>query len=107
LEEVIDDKPEKGWFGKTVKKHEAQLAQVETLLGGINDQLHALLERIEKMETVRDPEEMDDLWLNFERLTEVVSALRRINSFPPLAEFEGSRNRRLRKERAQAAARAV
>lgn len=103
-EDAVTDPPEtfqnprtdgRGWFAKKVKELDDNMARLAALVEGFDA-------RIREMEEVGrnfKQEEIDFLWQNFEDMTEVVSALRRVNGFPPLAEFEGTRQRRRMKEK--------
>ena len=97
LPETPDRVDGRGQFAKKVKAvgeqvdgFEVRLRHIEELVEGI----HAKLDKAGML----DPEDIEFLWENFSAMTEVVSALRRVNGFPPLAEFEGTRLRRRKKE---------
>lgn len=95
-----EPKKEKGYFGTAVKKAELDIAELRAEMAALTEQMTNLEEKLDKFGELRDPEDQDYLWQNFEQLVEIVSALRRTAGFSPLAEFEGTKQRRRKQERA-------
>ena len=96
---TVKPKPERGWFGVAVKDLINRVNAIEERLARLEANQVSFENTLEKLGALQDPEEIEYLWKNFEDMTEVVSSLRRASGFPPLAEFEGSRQRRRVRER--------